>query len=312
MGVPKFSINKMLAAADRLPVFKLLIPVYLCIAALFTVLIARGNMQLLEPAGYIADIQSKILWGALIFAAVVGITIITSFFIVVSRYKESKHRKYDPEWKVSKPILLLGWAIPLTAIAVICVLIWNTAHMVDAYQPISSSNEPVTIQVVALRWKWLFIYPNDRIATVNMLEIPVNTPVNLELTADAPMNGFWIPRLSGQIAAMPGMVTQLHIEADKAGTYAGSAAEISGDDFAGMDFSVKAVSAHDYRAWKASAFKAAKPLSYTSYTKLAQPSGYQPVSLYKLPDPNLFNEIVMQYMAPGTDQSTLQVRGANL
>lgn len=309
--MPKLSINKLLAAADRVSIVKLLIPVYVCIAALFAVLISRGSMPLLQPAGYIADIQSKILWGALIFALVVGVIILTSFFIVVSRYKESKHRKYDPEWKANKYVLSLGWGIPIVAVAVISVLIWNTAHVVDSYKPIGNS-KGVTIQVIALQWKWLFLYPNDRIATMNMLEIPANTPINLELTADAPMNGFWIPQLSGQIAAMPGMVTQLHIEADKPGTYAGHPAEISGDNFADMDFTVKAVSDHEYSAWKANVAKSANILNYTSYTQLAIPTGNNSVAYYALTDPGLFNEIVMQFMAPGASQSTLQVRGANL
>lgn len=309
--MPKLSINKLLAAADRVPVVKLLVPVYICIAALFAVLISRGSMPLLQPSGYIADIQSKILWGAIIFALLVGVTILTSFFIVVSRYKESNHREYDPDWKASKLVLSLGWSIPILAIAVISVLIWNTAHLVDAYKPIGNS-KGITIQVVALRWKWLFLYPNDRIATMNTLEIPANTPINLELTADAPMNGFWIPQLSGQIAAMPGMVTQLHIEADKPGTYAGHPAEISGDDFADMDFAVKAVPMQDYNAWKSSIAKSANLLNYTSYTQLAQPTTDNSVAYYTLADPNLFNEIVMQFMAPGTSPSGLQVRGANL
>lgn len=308
--MPKLRVNKLLAAAGRVQVVKLLVPVYVCIAALFAVLISRGSMPLLQPSGYIADIQSKILWGAIIFALLVGVTILTSFFIVVNRYKENNHREYDPDWKASKLVLSLGWGIPVLAIAVISVLIWNTAHLVDYYRPIGGKG--VTIQVVALRWKWLFLYPNDRIATMNTLEIPANTPVNLELTADAPMNGFWIPQLSGQIAAMPGMVTQLHIEADKPGTYAGHPAEISGDGFADMDFTVNAMSAQDYKAWKAGMAKNANTLNYTEYTQLAQPASDSSVAYYTLADPNLFNEIVMQFMAPGTSPSALQVRGANL
>lgn len=308
----KFRFNKLLAAADRLPVFKLLVPVYICIAILFAVLISRGSMPLLEPAGYIADIESKVLWGAIIFALVVGITILTAFFVVISRFKEDNHRRYEPEWKANKLVLSLGWGIPILAIAFISVLIWDTAHMIDQYRPIHSVNKAVTIQVVALQWKWLFLYPNDHIATMNTLEIPANTPINLELTADAPMNGFWIPALSGQISAMPGMITQLHIEADKPGTYAGSPAEISGDDFADMRFTVKAVSSSDYDSWRAVVAKSANVLDYTSYTQLAKPSGDNSVAYYTTSDANLFHEVVMQFMAPDADQSTLKVRGANL
>lgn len=269
-------------------------------------------MQLLDPAGLVAGMQSKILWAALAFAAVVGTTIIVSFFIVVFRYREGNNKTYRPEWTAGKSLQLLGWGIPSLAILVICILLWNTAHTVDPYKPISSTAKGVTIQVVALRWKWLFIYPEDHIATVNMLEIPTGTPINFQLTADAPMNSFWIPRLSGQIYAMTGMVTQLHIEADQAGTYAGSAAEISGDGFSGMDFTVNAVSPNGYQAWKMATQGTGQQLNYATYLNLAQPSSYVQPALYNLTDQNLFDAIVMQFMVPGVSPSTLQVRGKNL
>jgi cytochrome o ubiquinol oxidase subunit 2 len=285
---------------------------YLYLAVVFAVLIRDGQMQLLDPAGLVAGIQSKILWAALAFIAVVGSTIIISFFVVIFRYREGNGKAYKPEWTAGKTLQLLGWGIPSLAILVICVLLWDTAHVVDPYKPISSTTKAVTIQVVALRWKWLFIYPNDHVASVNILEIPVGTPINLELTADAPMNSFWIPRLSGQIYAMTGMVTQLHIEADQAGSYAGSAAEISGDGFSGMDFTVNAVSANDYATWKTTAMYSSQTLDYPAYRKLAEPSSYVAPTYYALADQNLFDAIVMQFMAPGANPSTLQVRGKDL
>lgn len=305
-------MKKLLAALQNIPVVKTIIIVLACLMLLFAVLIKRGNLQLLEPAGYIATIQSRILATALILAAIIASLIIATFFFVAFRYKEGKGAKYTPEWTTSKSVQSLAWGIPFLVICAISVVLWNTAHMVDPFRPISSANKPVTIQVVALRWKWLFIYPNDRIATVNQLEIPVGTPVQFQLTADAPMNSFWIPRLSGQVYAMTGMVTQLHIEADKAGTYTGSPAEMSGDDFAGMVFTVKAVSNQEYVAWAASARSALQVLDYTSYTKLAQPSGYVQPAIYQLREPNLFDAIVMQYMAPGTDPTTLHIKGATI
>ncbi len=305
-------INKLLVRANKVPVFKLLLPLYVCIAGMFAILIARGNMQLLQPAGYIANIQTKILWGAIAFAGIVATIVIGSFFVIVFRYKEDNHKAYAPDWSGGKMIVIFAWGLPLLAISVVSVLVWNTAHMVDPYKSISGTHAPVTIQVVALQWKWLFIYPNDHIASVNMLEIPAGTPVNLQLTADAPMNGFWVPRLSGQIAAMPGMVTQLHLEADTAGTYQGSPAELSGADFAGMDFSVKAVSASEYASWKSLMRQNGNVLNYTSYKQLAEPSGYNSLEYYSMPDPNLFTEIVMQFMAPGTDPSALQIGGRSL
>jgi cytochrome o ubiquinol oxidase subunit 2 len=292
-------MNKLISIARKIPIITLLMPLFACLAVLFALLIKHGNMQLLEPAGYIANIQSRILWGAIIFAGIIGSLIISSFFFVVFRYKEGKRAKYDPEWTAGKRLQLAGWGVPLIAIVALSVMVWVTAHQVDPYRPISASTAPVTIQVVALRYKWLFIYPYERIATVNFMEIPVGTPIALQLTADAPMNSFWIPRLSGQVYAMTGMVTQLHIEADKSGAYAGSPAEISGADFAGMNFTVKAVSARDYSAWKIAAGHTAHSLDYAAYTRLAKPSSYNQTALYTVPNPNLFQLIVMQFMVPG-------------
>ncbi len=298
--------------AKGIPDLRMLAPVYILLAILFAVLIRRGDMQLLSPAGVIADYQSKILWGALVFATIVGTTIIISFFTVIFRYHEDNHRKYEPSWTAGISLQLIAWVIPSIVIAVISYAVWSTAHTVDPYKPLASTKTPITIQVVALRWKWLFLYPYDGIATVNMMEIPAGTPVNLQLTADAPMNSFWVPRLSGQIYAMPGMVTQLHIQADTTGNFSGSAAEINGDGYAGMDFMVKAVSAADYQAWKSTAQRSTKTLDYRNYPQLAAPSEYVPPANYSLADRNLFHEVVMQFMEPGADLSTLQVRGKSL
>lgn len=307
-------MKKLLAALRNIhiPVVKTIIVVLACLALVCALLIKRGNLQLLEPAGYIAGIQSRILATALIMAAIIASCIIGVFFYVVLHYREGKGTKYTPEWTTSSTIQLLAWVIPFVVICGISIVLWNTAHMVDPFRAISSANRPVTIQVVALRWKWLFIYPNDRIATVNTLEIPVDTPVQFQLTADAPMNSFWIPRLSGQVYAMTGMVTQLHIEADKTGSYAGSPAEMSGDEFAGMTFNVKAVPTTEYQAWKASVVRGSQMLDYASYAKLAEPSGYVQPTAYQLQEPNLFDVIVMKYMAPGTDPSTLHIKGATI
>lgn len=298
--------------ARKYSTFRVLVPLYICLVISFAVLIKRGQIQLLEPAGYIANIQSKLLWGYLVIAAVVGTSIIITFFFIVFRYREGTHRRYDPTWVTGKKLQLAAWGIPFIAICFISALVWNTAHLVDPYRPINSTTHPITIQVVALRWKWLFLYPNDHIASVNMMEIPVGTPISLQLTADAPMNSFWIPRLSGQVYAMTGMVTQLHIEADQAGDYAGSPAEMSGDGFSGMDFTVKAVSAQEYAAWQTATTHTSNTLNYSDYLQLAQPSSYVSPQLYKLPDSSLFLTIVMQFMTPGVDPSTLQVGGKRL
>ena len=307
-------IRKLLARADQLPIFKLLVPLYVCLVAVFAVLILRGNVQLLDPAGLISGVQSQILWAAIAFAGIVSTALIASFFIIIFRYREGKHRTYEPTWTVGKATQAFVWLALTCVIVVISFFVWYTAHLIDPYKPLESSTPPVTIQVVALRWKWLFLYPNDHIATVNQLVIPTDTPVSFQLTADAPMSSFWVPRLSGQIYAMPGMVTQLHVVADKAGTYAGNDVEINGDGYSGMEFTVRAMPGDQFAAWKSTvaSSRALQQLDPSSYVQLAEPSSYNQPATYHLRDANLFDAIVMQFMEPGANLSELTVRGVKL
>ncbi len=142
-------------------------------------------------------------------------------------------------------IELVWWAIPFAIVIALSGITWTSSHDLDPYKPIISATPPITIEVVALDWKWLFIYPQQGIATVNMVEFPAQTPINFVITADAPMNSLWIPQLAGQIYAMPGMSTQLHLESFSVGTYDGSSANLSGAGFSGMKFKAHAVSQAD-------------------------------------------------------------------
>lgn len=256
-------------------------------------------MQLLEPAGYIANIQSHILIGALIVAAVIGISLIAITFFVVFRYKDGKKKRtYKPDWSANEKMLLPLWMFACLFVAGISLIIWETAHATDPYAAIPSSVKPITIQVVALQWKWLFIYPKEKIATINFIEIPVNTPIQFQLTADAPMNSFWVPRLGGQMYAMAGMVTQLHLVANQIGSFPGGGAEMSGAGFSGMTFTVKSVTKQAYATWVAKVQKSPRQLQATTYAQLAKPSSYNPVTLYRYTDENLYNDIIMQFMGP--------------
>ena len=152
------------------------------------------------------------------------------------------------------------------------------------------------MQVVALQWKWLFIYPDQKIASLNYFQIPENTPINFEITADAPMNSFWIPRLGGQIYAMPGMQTKLHLIADHTGTYHGSSANLSGAGFADMRFAVDSVSEEQFDNWIKNTQSSGMTLDTESYKELAAPSEKNTPTTYQLKDDQLFDQIVMQYM----------------
>lgn len=192
----------------------------------------------------------------------------------------------------------IWWVVPCTIIIALAVVTWVSTHALDPYKPLQSQVKPLVIQVVSLNWKWLFIYPNQNIATVNFLELPVGTPIAFQLTADAPMNSFLIPQLGGQIMAMPGMVTQLHLVADETGKYSGFSANFSGAGFSGMTFVANAVSSQDFALWVQWMQQRGTPLTAAGYSALAQPSEYNPVAYYSSVANGLYNGIVEKYMFP--------------
>ena len=177
---------------------------------------------------------------------------------------------------------------------------WNAAHELDPYKPIENGKTPLTIQVVAIDWKWLFIYPEQGIATVNFVEFPAQTPIRFELSADgSPMNSFWIPELSGQIYSMAGMATVIHMMADGPGVYPGRAAEINGKGLADMTFTAKSVWQSDFDDWVALVKRSPLKLTGPVYNELVKPSLNHPIQLYSDVESDLFNKIVMKYMHPG-------------
>jgi cytochrome o ubiquinol oxidase subunit II len=188
--------------------------------------------------------------------------------------------------------------VPLILISILAVITWKSSHDLDPFKPLNSSTPPMTIQVVSLQWKWLFIYPKQNIATVNLVQFPVNTPISFEITSDAPMNSFWIPQLGGQIYAMSGMSTHLQLMASQPGEYRGESANISGAGFAGMHFSAKASSAADFDQWVQLVRLTKGSLSDAAYNKLAAPTQNDPVSYYSSVSNGLYNTVVDKYMAP--------------
>ncbi len=279
--------------------------IFLLLITLFILLARNSNVQLLNPQGYIADQQSVILHAVLIIGFLIAFSLIGTVFFVAFRYREGNAQAtYDPNWSVNKRMATVWWGAPLAAILVISGFVWGTAHALDQFKPIQSTAKPMTIQVVALRWKWLFIYPQQHIASVNFLEVPVNTPLALRLTSDAPVNSFWIPSLGGQIYTMPGMVSQLHLLTNKTGDFPGSPAQISGSGFATMRFVTRSVSHQDFTAWVQSVKHSHNTLDSPTYNALAQPSSDYPPTFYTLADANLFDEILMKFMAPGQQTTT--------
>lgn len=264
-------------------------------------LIGDSTVALLDPQGFIAERQRNLILFAIALSSTIVIPVFILYFIIVSKYKAGSNRKaQDSDKQQNLLVQLSWWLIPMFVIFILAVVALKDTHALDPYKPISSDIEPVKIQVVALRWKWLFIYPEQKIASLNYVMFPASTPVNFELTADAPMNSFWIPSLGGQIYAMSGMSTKLHLIADKTGVYNGAAAEISGTGFAGMRFKAHATSREEFETWVDEVRGSGKTLNYETYHKLAEPSENNPVDFYSLSEGNLYNRIMEKFMPSGT------------
>lgn len=261
------------------------------------------NFPVLETAGPLAAQEKHLL---IIASSMTLIVLIPVFFMITYislKYRESNTKaKYNPDWDHNRLAETIWWGVPILLIAILAVITWHTSHTLDPFRPLASNTTPLKVQVVALEWKWLFIYPDEGVATVNYLEIPTGRPIDMEITADAPMNSLWIPQLSGQIYAMSGMSTQLHIQADKAGSYRGVSANISGKGFAGMHFAVQAVDANDFSHWVTKSQHSSNVLTHDLYhEKLAIPSENEPVAVYRNAQPNLYQLVLDHYMPPTGD-----------
>lgn len=269
------------------------------IAAILAALLHGNTIAILSPKGSIASQERSLIILATVLMLVVVIPVFALTFWIAWKYRASNTKAtYTPEWDHNRTIELVWWGIPFVLIGILSVVTWVASHKLDPFRPIASTKEPLTIQVVALDWKWLFIYPEQDIATVNFVQFPVDRPVNFEITSDAPMNSFWIPQLGGQIYAMSGMSTELHLMADKTGDYNGSSANISGKGFAGMTFIARASTDTAFAQWVQSAKQSPNTLSQSTYDELAKPSENNPVAYYSSEEPGLYNAILSKYTSP--------------
>jgi cytochrome o ubiquinol oxidase subunit II len=257
------------------------------------------KIALLFPKGIIALEQRNLL---LIIQAIMLLIILPVYiltFIFSWHYRSyNKKARYDPDLIDNKLAEYIWWGIPCLLTLVVGILSWEKTFELDPYKPLKSDKKAITIQVVALQWKWLFIYPEEQVATVNFIQFPTKTPIHFVITSDAPMNSFWIPALGGQIYAMPKMRTELNLIADEAGEFRGSSANLSGEGFAGMRFIAKASTEQEYQDWLKAAKQSAASLSLEQYKLLAEPSKDNPVALYQLKEANLFDQVIMKYMHP--------------
>jgi len=259
----------------------------------------RDSISVLFPAGIIGLDQLKLLLiiQAIMLLVIIPVYILTFVFSWKYRAYNPDH-EYDPDLVDNTLAEVIWWGLPLILTVIIAVFTTYYTYALDPFKPITSDKKTKTIQVVALQWKWLFIYPEEKIAICNFLQIPKDTPINFEITADAPMNSFWIPQLGGQIYAMPKMKTELHLIANREGDFRGSSANISGVGFSEMHFITRASSETAYAEWVASAKQAEKALTFETYNELAKPGVEGAPIIYRLEDDNLFEKIINKYMHP--------------
>lgn len=261
------------------------------------------QIAMLSPKGLIALKERNLMLLATLLMLIVVVPVFALTIYVCIKYKATnKDSDYRPDWNHSLLAESIWWGFPLLIVTVLSIVAYTSSHRLDPYRPLEGGQKPVNIQVVALDWKWLFIYPEEKIATVNFFQFPAHTPLNFDITADAPMNSFWIPELGGQIYAMPAMKTKLHLIAEKEGQYRGSSANISGIGFSGMVFTAKASSEEEYKSWVQKIQQSAPKLGIQEYLKLAKPSSYDPPSFYVLEEPALFDFIAMKGMETSQEQ----------
>ena len=281
--------------------YKLKLGAFLALLVGFLYFLSTLDTAVMNPKGAVALAEKNLIETTFFLMLLVVIPVYLMIFIFARYYRAdnpSKHVKYMPDWSNNLALEFTWWAIPTAIIITLAGVTWKSTHELDPYKPIVSNVPAITVQVVALDWKWLFIYPEQHIATVNYLEIPVGTPVNFMITSDAPMNSFWIPKLGGQVYAMSGMITQLNLIANEEGDYNGASSNFSGDGFSGMKFIVHAVSMQNFDAWVALNQHVPDTLSFENYPLLAAKSKDVPPASYALTDADLYNDIVMKYMAP--------------
>jgi cytochrome o ubiquinol oxidase subunit 2 len=276
------------------------------VAAVATALSGCAHIELLEPKGDIGMQERTLILTALGIMSIFVLVVMVLTVVFAWRYRESNTKAtYAPKWSHSNAIEAVVLSIPCLVIIFLSALIWKTTHTLDPYRPLESRVKPVRVQVVAMNWKWLFIYPDYGVATVNKLVVPVNAPINFELTSDSMMNSFFIPQLGSQVYAMAGMKTQLHLIANQPGTYAGLSSAFSGEGFSDMHFNAVAVPSDRFGAWVQEAHRAPGVLDPASYAVLAHPNVMLRPATYGQVAPGIFEGVINRFMSGRMSQTAL-------
>ncbi|MHB1221311.1 MAG: COX aromatic rich motif-containing protein [Gammaproteobacteria bacterium] len=257
------------------------------------------SLGMLNPKGLIAYEERKLFFDTLALMLIVVLPVIIMSFAFAYHYQASHRiRDYKPNWSHSYFLEVLWWGIPCAIILVLAILTWKKTYELDPYHKIPGHDEkPLLVQAIALPWKWLFIYPEENIATVNYLVVPTGRQVEYWITADnVPMSAFFVPQLGSQIFAMTGMRTRLHLLSNQPGVYEGLNTQYNGDGFSDMHFPVYVVDAAGMQKWVDGVKQSTKQLNDASYSELLNPSeGNRPQFFAGVP-PDFFNNVIMTYM----------------
>src|ERR1700694_456128 len=256
-------------------------------------------MNILDPQGPITAAEKTILIDSVAIMLAIVLPTIVAIFCFAYWFRTSNPKaRYLPRWAYSGRIELVVWSIPTLTIILLGGVAWIGAHQLDPAKPVEGSAPPLRIQAVSLDWKWLFIYPDQSLSTINTLTVPVGVPLQFQLTSASVMNVFFIPQFGSMIYTMNGMTTRLNLRADSPGTFGGLSAHFSGDGFSDMHFDVHVVPSEEFSKWAQDASRAGQPLDERSYQEIAKPSMKNPPAIYRLADPDLFNAIVTQKLPP--------------
>jgi len=273
--------------------------VTLAVLLIGTATLGGCSEGVLDPNGPVAAAERLVMFNSTgIMLAIIIPTILATLGTAFWFRASNARARYMPDFDYSGRLELLVWSIPIMTILLVGGVAWLGSYDLNPPKAIASAVKPVRVQVVALDWKWLFIYPDQGIAAVNHLTIPVGAPISFELTSSGVMNSFFVPQLGGQIYTMSGMVTRLHLLADHAGTYRGMSANYSGAGFSDMHFNVHAVPAEEFAQWVAATRTAGPVLDAQSYAELAKPSQAVAPFTYHAVTSDLFKGILSTAMQP--------------
>ncbi|MCT8343995.1 cytochrome o ubiquinol oxidase subunit II [Photorhabdus kleinii] len=264
-----------------------------------TLVLSGCDMVLMNPKGAIGAEQKTLILTAIGLMLIIVIPVIIMAFTFALRYREAnRSATYRPNWAHSNKIELVVWTVPIIIIIILATITWKTTHELDPYKPLVSDEKTVTIEVISLDWKWLFVYPEQGIATVNEIAFPTGVPINFKITSDSVMNSFFIPQLGGQIYAMAGMQTKLHLIADEPGVYKGLSSSYSGHGFSGMKFTATATADREsFEQWVQKVKASPKTLdTMQAFDELAKQSQNHPVEYFSSVKPNLYQDIIAKFM----------------